>query len=73
MPINWFEIPQQKYTTQVGNRSFLQPQAVTFSVDGVPGFNMQRALGRAFAGLEGSDSPVLENATGPVLCRLLVR
>ena len=72
MQINWREIPQRKYSPKVGNKPPSQLKAVTFSVKGVPGFNLQRALNRIFTGLDGRDNPVLENANGPVSCRLLV-
>lgn len=73
VPMNWRQIPQRRYSPKVGNRSFSQLQAVAFSVNGVPGFNMQRAYNQVFSGLDGRDGPVLENANGPVSCRLLVR
>lgn len=52
--------------------TFLQSQRIPFSVNGVPGFNMQRALDQVFVGLDKRDDPVLENANGPASCRLLV-
>lgn len=73
MQINWRKIPQEHYTPKTGDKAFLRQQGVTFSVNGVTGFNMKRALDRAFTGLDGRDDPVLENANGPVSCRLLVR
>lgn len=73
MPNKWREIPQRRYTSRTGDTSFLQLQAVTFSVNGVPGFNMQHALDQVFVGLDGRDDPVLEDANGPASCRLLVR
>ena len=72
MPINWRKIPQPRYPSRTGDMAFLQSRRVTFSVNGVPGFNMQRALDQAFVGLDGRDDPVLENANGPASCRLLV-
>ena len=53
--------------------SFLQLQGVNFSAEGIPGFNMQRALDRDFTGLDGAGDPVLEDAKGPITCRLSVR
>lgn len=73
IPISWWKIPQQIYVPKVGKRSFPRSLVVTFSVHGVPGFNLKCALDRTFAGLDGRDNPVLENAKGPVSCRLLVR
>lgn len=72
-PICWRRIPQQQYTPRMRDRSFLQLQRIAFSIDGVPGFSIQRALDQVFVGLDGRDDPVLENASGPVSCRLLVR
>jgi len=71
VPISRCMIPQLKYALTKGKRSFRQLQAVTFSVGGVPGFNMQCALKRTFKGLDGRDDSVLEKANGPVSCRLL--
>ena len=73
VPSNWRKIPQRQYTPRAGDTSFLQSQRVTFSANGVPGFNMQCALDQVFVGLDGRDDPVLENANGPASCRLLVR
>jgi len=42
-------------------------------VNNIRGFRMRNALGKVFTGLDGRDDPVLENANGPVSCRLLVR
>lgn len=54
------------------DRSFLLLEGFTFSVNRVAGFNMQLALDQNFVGLDDRDEPVLENANGPVSCRLLV-
>ncbi|KAF9784640.1 hypothetical protein BJ322DRAFT_1021354 [Thelephora terrestris] len=69
--INLCKIPQRRYASRTGDTSFLQSHVVTFSVNGVPGFNMQHALDQVFVGLDGRDEPVLENANGPASCRLL--
>lgn len=73
LPIYWFKIPQKKYTQRTGDKSFSQLGEITFSVNNVRGINMRNALSRIFTGLHGRDEPVLENANGPVSCRLLVR
>lgn len=73
MPISWREIPQRQYTSKSGDRTFLQLKKVSFGVNGVPGINMKHALDRVFVGLDCRDDPVLEDANGPVSCRLLVR
>ena len=71
---NWRRIPQTTYTQRKGDRSFLQPQEISFSVNNIRGFNIGDALGKLFTGLDGRDEPVLEDANGPaVSCRLLVR
>ena len=57
----------------MGDRSFYQLGEITFSVNKAHGINMRDAFGRIFTGLDGRDEPVLENANGPVSCRLLVR
>lgn len=41
-------------------------------MNNVPGLNMKNAFGQIFTGLDGRDDFVLENAKGPVSCRLLV-
>ena len=71
-PIGWFKVPQKRYTQRNGVRPFAQLGEITFSTNKVPGFSMANALGRVFTGLDGRDDPVLENANGPVSCRLLV-
>ncbi|KAF9649579.1 hypothetical protein BDM02DRAFT_3186208 [Thelephora ganbajun] len=69
--ISWHKIPQERYTQRKRDRSFLQLREITFSVNNIRGFSMQNAFGRVFTGLDGRDDPVLENANGPVSCRLL--
>ena len=71
--MSWRRIPQQLYTPRMRDRYFLQLQSIAFGINGVPGFNMRRALNQDFVGLDDRDDPVLENANGPVSCRLLVR
>lgn len=71
VPISWCMIPQPQYTSRTRDMSFLQLRRITFSVNGTPGFNLRSALEREFVGLDGRDDPVLENANGPVSCRLL--
>jgi hypothetical protein len=71
--IHWRKIPQERYIPKMGDKSFLRLQGVTFSVNETLGFNMKRALDQNFRGLDGRDRPVLEDANGPVSCRLLVR
>ncbi|KAF9784645.1 hypothetical protein BJ322DRAFT_1109355 [Thelephora terrestris] len=69
--LHWRKIPQERYIPKMGDKSFLRLQGVTFSVNGTLGFNMKRALDQNFRGLDGRDRPVLEDANGPVSCRLL--
>jgi len=66
-------IPQERYIHRAGDGRFLQSDDIIFSVGNAPGFNMNDALFERFTGLDGRDDPVLENAGGPVTCRLLVR
>ena len=55
------------------DRSWLRREEITFSVGNAPGFNLHAALAQVFTGLNGRDDPVLEDANGPVSCRILVR
>jgi len=74
LPISWVKIPQRRYAQRGGGtRSLSRLGEAGFSVNGARGFNMQSALDQFFTGLDGRDDPVLENAGGPVSCRLLVR
>jgi len=66
-------IPQERYIHRAGGGRFPQSDDIIFSVGNALGFNMNDALFGCFTGLGGRDDPVLENADGPVTCRLLVR
>jgi len=71
-PTNWLKIPQRRYTPRGDG---LPPRSgeITFSVNNARGFNMHDAFRQHFTGLDGRDDSVLEDANGPVSCRLLVR
>jgi len=73
LPINWTRLPQETYTSGTKDGSFSRRKGVTFGVNKSRGFNMQDALNKLFTGLDGRDDHVLEDAGGPVSCRLLVR
>jgi hypothetical protein len=67
------EIPQERYTQRSMDKSWLRREKITFSVGNTPGFNMHAAFVQSYTGLDGRDDPVLEDANGPVSCRILVR
>lgn len=71
MPSNWRKIPQERYVPKTGGGPFSPHQAVKFSINGSPGFNMKQALNQAFTDLDRRDEPVLANANSSVSCRLL--
>ena len=66
-------IPQKRYTQRNGNKSCLRLEEISFSIGNTPGINLRAALAQVFTGLDGRDDPVLEDANGPVSCRILVR
>ena len=71
--MSWTRLPLKRYTPGTKDRSFSRREGITYSVNKFRGFNMQHALAGLFTGLDGRDDYVLEDAKGPVSCRLLVR
>jgi hypothetical protein len=69
---NWIKIPQRNYNHGKRQWNFERSEPVSFSVNGRLGVNMGDALRKAFAGLDGRDDPVLQNAAGAISCRFLV-
>ncbi|KAF9644512.1 hypothetical protein BDM02DRAFT_3121809, partial [Thelephora ganbajun] len=71
LPSNWIQVPQRIYNHGCRQWDFEQSEPIFFSVDGSPGINMQHALRKNFAGLDGRDDQMLQNTVGAISCRLL--
>lgn len=72
LPANWIKVPQRSYDHGKKQCNFQRSEPVSFRVNGRPGINMGDAFRKTFTGLDGRDSPVLQDATGAISCRLLV-
>jgi hypothetical protein len=72
-PSNWRKIPQIVYDHGKKQWDFQPSEPVLFYVNGVPGVNMGDALRDKFAGLDGRDELMLQDAPAAVSCRLWVR
>ena len=72
-PFNWKLIPQNIYGHGRKQWGFRPSQSVSFSTNGFPGMNMGDAFHKRFAGLDGRDDPVLQDASDVISYRLLVR
>lgn len=71
-PSNWHEIPQNAYDYGRKQWDFTPSEDISFSVNGCPGINMGDALQKRFAGLDGRDELVLQDASSVISCRLSV-
>jgi len=72
IPMNWIQIPQRRHDNGRQQRGFKPSDPISFSINGRRGINLGDALSQKFEGLDGRDDPVLEGASGPISCRLLV-
>jgi hypothetical protein len=70
---NWKMIPQNVYDHGKKQWDFRPSQSVSFNTNGFPGMNMGDAFRKRFAGLDGRDDPVLQDASRVISYRLLVR
>jgi len=68
----WAKVPQRPYDHGRRQWNFEQMEAVSFSIDGLPGIDMGHAIRKQFAGLHGRDDPVLQGTAGAISCRLMV-
>jgi len=73
LPYNWHHIPQKIYGYGRRQWDFAQSESIYFGVNGRPGINMRDALLERFTGLDSRDELVLQDASGAVSCRFLVR
>jgi hypothetical protein len=69
----WYEIPQRPYTCGLKQWDFTPSEPIMFQVPDSPGVNMGDAYHNQFAGLEGRDDLVLQDARMAICCRFLVR
>jgi hypothetical protein len=72
-PFHWKMIPQNIYGRGRKQWGFRPSQSVSFNTNGFPGMNMGDALRKRFAGLDGRDDPVLQDASNVISYRLFVR
>ena len=73
LPPNWRKIPQNPYDRGRMQWDFTPSEDVLFGVNGRPGVNMGDAFRKKFAGLDGQDDLVLQDASNVISCRLFVR
>lgn len=71
-PTKWQEIPQRPYDHGRKQWDYTRSEPILFQVNNFPGVNMGNALGNRFAGLEGRDDLVLQDAKKAISCRFLV-
>jgi len=67
----WRKIPQTAYGQGKKQWDFRPSEPILFHVDGRPGVNMGDALRNVFAGLDGRDDPMFQDAGDAFSCRLL--
>ena len=72
LPPNWHEIPLTPYNHGRKQWDYTPSGPVLFQVKGCPGVSLGNALRKKFAGLEGRDDLVLQNAKKAISCRFLV-
>ena len=73
LPPNWYRVPQNVYDRGQKQWDFTPSEDIPFGVNGRPGVNMGDALRKRFAGLDGQDELVLQDANNVISCRLSVR
>ena len=73
LPPKWHEIPQRLYEHGRKQWDHRPSDPILFQMKGSPGVNMGNALRKKFAGLEGRDDLVLQDAKKAISCRFLVR